>query len=127
VHFARFDFEVQTFEDFAIRQAGVEVGDFETHVWKKGELSFFGDTGRADTVDSHVRPGDPGTCGKLPKQTRVEVCLRMRIGHLTALVTVEMNMLVKIGAVAGLGSLHIDLLDESTRRQVLKAVVNGCQ
>ena len=39
----------------------------------------------------------------------------------------EVDMLVEVRAVAGLGALHVDLLDEAAAGEVLKAVIDRGQ
>ncbi len=88
----------------------------------------FGSAFGAYAMDGHIGPADLGTSRHLPEMARIErnglgVC----VTHLAADVTVKVDVLVKIGAVSRLGPLHMHLLDETARRQVIQTIVNGGQ
>jgi hypothetical protein len=51
----------------------------------------------------------------------------MGVDDLAAGLAVEVDVLVQIGAVAGLSALEMYLLDEAVGGEVLKAIINRCQ
>ena len=79
-------------------------------------------------MDGHVGASDLRTGRKLPELAGIEGdSLRMRIADFTAGVAVEMDMLVQVGAVAGLGAIHIHLFDQSAGGEMFQTVVNRGQ
>ena len=82
----------------------------------------------ADAVDRDIGAADAGSGGELPKLGRIECgLLRVGVADFSAGVAVEMDMLVKVGAVAGLRPLDMHLLDQAAGGQVLQAIVNRSQ
>ena len=78
-------------------------------------------------MDSHVSPGDSRAGWQLPELAGIKIGLRMRVADLAARIAMKMNMLVKVRAVAGLGTVHVHLFDQARRGEVLQAVVNRRQ
>ena len=110
---------------------GGEAGLVET--WNDGMDGsglggVFGGALGADAVDRDIGAADAGSGGELPELRGVE-CHLMRVGvaDLSAGVAVEMDVLVEVGAVAGLRALDMDGLDEAAGGEVVQAIVNGGQ
>jgi hypothetical protein len=78
-------------------------------------------------VDGDISAIDLGSGGQCPILGWTKVSGRVRICDLTALLAVEMDVLMEIGAVAGLPALQMNLLDEAVGGQVLQTVVNRGQ
>jgi hypothetical protein len=75
-------------------------------------------------VYGDVESGDFGASGEIPEFGGVEVGGGVRIANFATGLAVEMDVLVKISAVAGLSTLKLNLLNEASRGEVLQAVVN---
>lgn len=78
----------------------------------------------ANSMDGEVRPCDFGAFGEVPELGGVEIGGRVGVDDLAAGFAVEMDVLVEVGAVAGLATFELYLLDESVGAEVLQAVVN---
>lgn len=75
-------------------------------------------------MDGEVGAGDAGAFGEVPELGGVEIGRRVGIDDFAAGFAVEMDVLVEIGAVAGLAALEVDELDDSGRGEVVETVIN---
>ncbi len=141
--FTRLDFKIQTFEDLATRDLGLEVIDDEAHVGIKrggrmaqhsggpGKTRLGGDGGgwdfgggfrRADgagAVDGDIQARNFSARRQVPVLKGIHLGCRVHIDHLAAGLAVEMYVLVQVCAVAGLATLQVDLSDEAVRGKML--------
>ena len=78
-------------------------------------------------MDGEVGAGDAGARGEVPELSGVEIGGGVRVDDFAAGLAMEMDVLVEIGAVAGLATFEVDELDEARRGQMIQAVVNRGQ
>jgi hypothetical protein len=76
-------------------------------------------------MDGNFSAGDFGACGEVPELGGVEGLDGVGVGDEAAGFAMEVDVLLDIGAVAGLGAIDLDEFDEAVAGQVLQAVVNG--
>lgn len=76
-------------------------------------------------MDGDCGVGDGGACGEGPEEGGVEGFEGMGVGDAAAGFAVEVDVLLDVGAVAGLGAFDLDEFDEAVAGEVLEAVVNG--
>ena len=86
-----------------------------------------GGAGLAGAVDGDVHAGDFGAGREVPEFGRVKVRRWVGIDDFATAIAMEMDVLVQVGAVAGLAALELDLTDQAVSGEMLQAIVNGGQ
>ena len=76
-------------------------------------------------MDGDFGVGDLGAGGELPEVGGVEGFDGVGVGDAAAGFAVEMDVLLNVGAVAGLGALDLDEFDEAVAGEVLEAVIDS--
>ena len=86
---------------------------------------LFGGAGGAESVDGDFGVGDSGSFRQLPELAWVQGLDGVGVGDGAAGGAMEMDVLLDVGAVTGLGALDLDELDEAVAGEVLQAIIDG--
>ena len=121
VDFARWDFEVQTFEDRRSVDGRLEVFDGEAHVFEKvyylPKLPFQADFEVADF----------GSLREFEDIFKLNSLFKDNVVDFSRLLVLKMTMIRQIRAIPRRLALEIDLPDEAVTHEGLQAVINGRQ
>lgn len=82
---------------------------------------------RAEAADGDVELGDTAALGQSPELGRLDHVERLGIGDSAALLAVEMDVIVQIGAESGGAALQIHLPHQPVLHQRIQAVVHRGQ
>lgn len=92
-----------------------------------GNERLFRGAGVAGAVDGEVGAAHASAFREIPEFGWVEIAGGVGVDDFAAGLAVKMDVLVEIGAVAGLAALEVDELDQAVGSEVLQAVVNRGQ